>query len=80
MGKYSVLILRGLQADVDKPEVVKRFNARDLKDGYDQLAHQKDMISWSRQHRERLGLSPHEDVIIQLFDHREGYELKEVEA
>jgi hypothetical protein len=57
MGKYSVLILRGLQADVDKPEVV-----------------------WSRQHRERLGLSPHEDVIIQLFDHREGFELKEVEA
>jgi hypothetical protein len=76
-GKYSVLILRGLQADVSMPEIVKRFNARNLEDGYDQFAHQKNMIKWSKQHRERLGLSPYEDVTIQLFDHREGYELQE---
>ena len=76
-GKYSVLILRGLQADVSKPQVVKRFGARNLADANSQFDHHKDMIQWSKQHRESLGLHPSEDVTIQVYDHREGFELRE---
>lgn len=76
-GKYSVLILRGQAGAASKPQVVKRFGARNLDDAYIQFDHHRDMIGWSRQHREMLGLHPGEDVTVQVFDHREGFELRE---
>lgn len=76
-GKFSVIILRGLQSDDSKPDVVKRFGARNMADAFDQFTHHKHLIKWSRAHRERLGLSPHEDVTIQVYDHACGYEIQE---
>ena len=74
-GKYSVLILRGL--DDDSKKVVKRLGARNLEDADSVFDYHKDMIGWSRQHRERLGLHPTEPVTIQVWDHIENFELRE---
>ena len=69
-GKYSVVILRGAT-------VVKRFKARDLVDAETQFDHHNNMLRWSKLHRDKLGLRQGEDVTLQLFDHREGFELRE---
>jgi len=74
---YAVIVLRGLQADLKKPQVVKRFNARTLIEAETVFDHHNNLIRWSKSHRDKLGLGPSEDVTLQLYDNTEGFELRE---
>jgi hypothetical protein len=71
---FSVIVLKG--AD-NLHNQVAQFKARNLKDAEGLFKYQTEMLKWSKQHREKVGLSPNDDAIVWLFDHDCGYELRE---
>jgi hypothetical protein len=79
-GKYSVMVLRGHSEKPKGGDLIKCFGALDLDHAFKQFEYHAEMIRWSKAHREYLGIHPGEDVTIQVFDHREGYELSEIQV
>lgn len=75
---YSVIIFRVKAEDNHDDGVeVKRFRERSFERAKSLFNHHLNQLSWSRQHKENMGLSPKDSGKVQLFDHDCGYELEE---
>jgi hypothetical protein len=74
-GKYSVIIFAEIDGHTFKE--VRRINAHDLESAKSVFRHQHDNLRWSQQHKINMGLDKAGHGIVQLFDHREGFELRE---
>ena len=78
-GKYSIIIFRvdnAMSSDEMFVEV-RRFNETSLNVARDIFNHHKDQLSWSQHHKVSMGFGKNDRGIVQLYDHREGFELQE---
>lgn len=76
--KYSVIIFRLVEeTEEGQFEEVKRFNETSLDTAKSVFNHQIHQLSWSLQHKLNMGVYKDDRGIVQLFDHREGFELAE---
>lgn len=78
-GKYSVIIYKvndEMSCDEEFVEV-KRFNETSLNVARSIFNHHKDQLSWSQQHKLNMCIGKEVHGVVQLYDHREGFELEE---
>ena len=77
-GKYSIIIFKLVEETEDGQfEEVKRIKAHDLESAKSIFHHQECQLGWSQQHKVSMGLDKTDRGVIQLFDHRENFELQE---
>jgi len=67
---YAVIILSGRKE-------IKRLNERSLSSAYTVFDHHVEQLSWSKAFRDGIGVKQSQEVTVQLFDKREGFELRE---
>ena len=77
-GTYSVIIFKLVDETADGQfEEVRRIIAHDLGSAKSVFTHQIEQLSWSQQHKLSMGLDKTDHGVVQLYDHREGFELYE---
>ena len=77
MAKYSIVIFKDDGDNLSDGERVKSLKADTLAQAEQMFAHHHNMLRFSRQHKQNMGLRPKDHGKLWLFDHREGFELRE---
>ena len=72
---YDVVVYRWTENE--EMSEAKRFNSGSLGQAQVDFKYQLNNLRWSLAHRLSLGISKDEDIIIELFDNREGFALEQ---
>ena len=72
---YDVVVYRWTENE--EMSEAQRFNSGSLSQARVDFKYQLNNLRWSLAHRLSLGISKDEDIIIELFDNREGFALEQ---
>ena len=73
--RYDVVVFRW--TDSEEYNEVRRLGESTLKQAQESFTYQCQQLAWSLAHRVRFGITKEDDIIVHLFDNREGFELQE---
>ena len=73
--RYDVVVFRWMGNDEYRE--VRRLGEATLDMAQESFTYQCQQLKWSLAHRNRFGIPKDDDIIIQLYDNREGFELRE---